>query len=256
MCPNSIFSRLTTAAFAAGLVALLARPAAAEDLRLGRPSVFSPKASAVEGPSLSTFANSALTMGYLSPAYGAMTLGLPSGPLSPRALNGMNGGLGLLRAFEMGGKYTTPVSIGRIGVYGSYSERPSLLALTPSTSWTLGGTVGYGGFYLRAGVNEVAAVGPLLGLQGMQAGVGYELGGLDLRVTYLTSQAVGTAEREIDSKQWSIGGIYNITSRIRLNADAFYGVGENRGSALSVQPPSASGAPPGTGARVGVQLRF
>ncbi len=47
-------------------------------------------------------------------------------------------------------------------------------------------------------------------------------------------------EREIDSKQWSIGGIYNITSRIRLNADAFYGVGENRGSALSVQPPLTS----------------
>jgi hypothetical protein len=254
MCPNSIFSRLTTAALAVALVALLARPAAAEDLRLGRSSVFAPSPAASQGPSLSTFANSALTIGYLSPAYGAMALGIPSGPLSPRALNGMNGGLGLLRAFELGGKYTTPVSIGRIGIYGSYSERPSILALTPSTTWSLGGTVGYGGFYLRAGVNEVAAVGPLLGLQGMQAGFGYELGGLDLRVTYLTSQGVGGVEREIDSKQWSIGGIYNITSRIRLNADAFYGVGENRGSALSVQPPLTS--PPGTGARVGVQLRF
>ena len=46
--------------------------------------------------------------------------------------------------------------------------------------------------------------------------------------------------------------------RIRVNADAFYGE-ENRGTLLSaaptvLAPPTAS--PPGTGARVGVQLRF
>lgn len=249
MCRNWIFSRLTAAAFAVGLVALLTRPAAAEDVRLGRPSAFAPAVALPKGATLSTFANTGLAVGYLTPA-GSLSLA----PLSSRALNGMNSGLGLARALDVGGKYTMPVSIGRIGVFGEHSERASILALTPATAWNFGASLGYAGFYLRGGVSETAAVGPLLGIQGMQAGLGYEVGGLDLRVTYLTTQGVGGAEREIDSKQWSVGGIYNITSHIRLNADAFYGVGESRGSALAVQPPL--GAPPGTGARVGVQLRF
>ena len=254
MCRNWIFSRLTAVAFAAGLLALLTRPAAAEDLRLGRSSAFSQAAASAQGSTLSAFANSGLVIGYLTPAYSAGAIGQPA-LLSPRSLNGMNSGAGLVRALDVGGKYTMPVSIGRIGLFGEHTERPSILALTPSTSWNFGASVGYGGFYLRGGVNEVAAVGPLLGIQGVQAGFGYEVGDLDVRVTYLTSQGIGGgAEREIDSKQWSIGGIYNITSRIRLNADAFYGMGENRGSAMMIQPPMAS--PPGTGARVGVQLRF
>ena len=252
MCRNWIFSRRTAAALAVGLVALLARPAAAEGLRLGRPSAFAPIAVLPKGATLSTFSNNGLAVGYLTPAYGGGLLGLA--PPSSRVLNGMNSGLGLARALDVGGKYTMPVSIGRLGVFGEHSERASILALTPATAWNFGASLGYAGFYLRGGVSETAAVGPLLGIQGMQAGFGYEVGGLDLRVTYLTTQGVGGAEREIDSKQWSVGGMYNITSHIRLNADAFYGVGETRGSALAVQPPL--GAPPGTGARVGVQLRF
>lgn len=248
MCPNRIFSRLTAAAFAAGLIALMSHPAAAEDLRLGRAAVAPPSQTTV-----SAFSNSRLAIGYLAPGFSSSSMGL----LPARTLNGMNSGLGLARALDVGGKFTTPVSIGRIGLFGEHSERPSLLALTPSTSWNFGATAGYAGFYVSGGVRETAAVGPMLGVQGMQAGLGYEMGDLDVRVSYLTAQSVGTAEREIDSKQWSIGGIYNITSRIRLNADAFYGVGDVRGTALAVQPPSVvTGAPPGTGARVGVQLRF
>lgn len=251
MCPNRIFSRLTAAAFAVGLIALITRSAAAEDVRPGR-SVITTSASGID---LQATPDSALTIGYLTPAYGAGTLGmLPSTLLSSRSLSGMKMGWGLARALATGGKYTMPVSIGRLGVFGEHTERPSILALTPTTSWNFGGSVGYRGFYLQGGVSEVAAIGPLVGIQGMQAGFGYEVGNLDVRVTYLTSQSVGPAEHEIDGKQWSIGGIYNITSHIRLNADAFYGVGETRGSALSAQPPLAS--PPGTGARVGVQLRF
>jgi hypothetical protein len=251
MCPNRIFSRLTAAAFAAGLVAFVgALPAAAEELRLGGPALVSSSESAAL--TMSSFANSALSVGFLAPSFSSSSMGL----VPARSLNGMNSGYGLARALDVGGKFTAPVSIGRIGIYGEHSERPSMLALTPSTAWNFGASLGYAGFYLSGGVREASAVGPLLGIQGMQAGFGYGVGDLDVRVTYLTAQSVGTAEREIDSKQWSIGGIYNITSRIRLNADAFYGVGESHGTALSVQPPSMTGAPPGTGARVGVQLRF
>jgi len=255
MCPNSIFSRPTMAVLAAGMMALLARPVAAEDLRAPRAPAVSQAPSIFSGATLSAYAKSFLTPGYLTPAYGVGALGVsPSGLWSSRAVNGMSTGLGLARSLEVGGKFTMPVSIGRIGVFGAQAERPSLLTLTPSTSWNLGASFSYAGLYVRGGFNEAAAIGPLLGIQGIHAGMGYEFGDLDLRVTYLTLQATGAAEREIDGKQWSIGGIYNITSRIRLNADAFYGVGETRGTALSAQPPLTS--PPGTGARVGVQLRF
>jgi hypothetical protein len=132
-----------------------------------------------------------------------------------------------------------------------------MLSLSPATSWDFGATVGYAGFYLRGGVNETAPLGPLLGLQGLQAGFGYEIGAFDVRVTYAASQGMGLAERAIDSRQWTIGGIYQITPRIRVNADAFYGA-ENRGTSLAAVPTvlPAAAAPPGTGARVGVELRF
>ena len=218
-------------------------PAMAADLRLGRASIFSSVAAS----------DSTLTIGYFTPAYGAVTLGVsPSTPLLAQTFSGMTGGLA--QAFDIGANYTTPVSVGRVGVFGAYDERPSILALTPTTAWNFGASVGYAGFYVRGGVNEAAPMGPRLGTQGLEAGFGYEIGSLDLRLTYLASQSVGLAEREIDSKQWAVGGIYQITPRIRVNADAFYGVGESNRAALAVQPPMSS--PPGTGARVGVQLRF
>lgn len=154
--------------------------------------------------------------------------------------------------------YSSPLFVGRVGVFGAYDERQSMLSLSPASSWNFGATVGYAGFYVRGGVNETAPLGPLLGLQGLQAGFGYEIGSFDVRLTYAASQGMGLAERAIDSRQWTIGGIYQITPRIRVNADAFYGA-ENRGTTLAaaptvLAPPTAS--PPGTGARVGVQLRF
>jgi len=232
MCPTLKFSRFWTTAAAVALFVCALQPAnAAESLRMGRPSLFSP---------VTAFPGGVLTIGYFTPAYGEVTLNVsPSGQLSARTLS------------------SDLVSIGRIGVFAGYDERPSVLALSPTTSWNFGASVGYAGFYVRGGVNEAAPIGPLLGTQGLQAGFGYEIGALDLRMTYLTSQhmglGVGAAEREIDSQQWAIGGIYQITSRIRLNADAFYGVGETKGTPVAVSPLNA---PPGTGARVGVELRF
>ena len=232
MCSALKVSRFLTAAIAVSLAALTAHQAsAAEPFRFGRPSLFSP---------VTAFPGGILTIGYLTPGYGEVTLNVsPSGQLLARTVS------------------SDLVSIGRIGVFGGYNDRPSVLALAPTTSWNFGASVGYAGFYVRGGVNEAAPVGPLMGLQGLQAGFGYEIGALDLRMTYLTSQhmalGVGAAEREIDSQQWAVGGIYQITSRIRLNADAFYGVGETKGTPVAVSPLNA---PPGTGARVGVELRF
>lgn len=243
MCLNPFLARLMTTALAVVLLAAAARAEAAEELRLARDSAFSPV--------LTAFTNGTLTIGYLTPAYGAVSLGVsPAAPLSARTT---------LSGLDVGGSYTTPLIVlgpagGRIGVFGAYDERPSIWALTPATSWNLGASVGYAGFYLRGGVNESAAVGPLLGIQGLQAGFGYEIGALDLRLSYLASQGAGVGEQEIDSRQWAIGGMYQITPRIRLNADAFYGISDGRGTPLAILPPLT--APPGTGARVGVELRF
>ena len=244
MCLKRFLSPIVATVFAVGSVAFGFRPVAAEELRLGRaPDLL---------PAISAFSSSTFTIGYLTPAFGALSLRMsPVTPASVRTVNGLG------QTFDVGGTYTKPVSVlgqagGRVGVFGAYDAHLSILALTPATSWNFGASVGYAGFYVRGGVNESAAVGPLLGIQGLEAGLGYEVGSLDLRVTFLTAQAVGVAQGEIDSRQWAIGGIYQITPTIRLNADAFYG--DVHGAALAISPPLAS--PPGTGARVGVALRF
>ncbi len=234
MCPALNTTRLLTTAAAVGLFACVQTAAAADTA--GRPGAVTS----------SLTAENTLTIGYLTPAFGAGTLGVAS------AARSLNSGSAWSPAFE---GYTAPAFTGTVGIFGNYDQHRSVLALNPASSWNFGATVGYAGFYLRGGVNETAPVGPLLGLQGLQAGFGYEVGSFDFRLTYLASQGIGlTTEREIDNRQWSIGGIYQITPRIRVNADAFYGsANENRNSSLAVMP---SSAPPGTGARVGVELRF
>jgi len=111
-------------------------------------------------------------------------------------------------------------------------------------------------FMSAASVSDAQQSGLFLRTQGWQAGFGFETGALDLRLTYAISQSapgLHTIERELDSQQWTIGGIYQISSHLRLNADAFYGPHENRGALYAA--PTAQ-APQGTGARVGIQLRF
>ena len=233
MCPALNKTRYLATAAAVGLFACV-QTAAAETA-----------AQPVAVTSTLTAENT-LTISYLTPAFGAGTLGVSA------AARTLNGGSAWAQAFK---GYSAPMFTGRVGVFGTYNQHQPSLAVNPTTSWNFGATVGYAGFYVRGGVNESAPVGPLLGLQGLQAGFGYEIGSFDFRLAYLASQGIGlTTEREIDSHQWSIGGIYQITPRIRVNADAFYGsADENRNSSLAVMP---SSAPPGTGARVGVELRF
>ena len=197
-------------------------------------------------------------VGYLTPANRSVAFGaLPGEPFAGDVLNGMSGGLALADAFDIAGKYTADLYGGRIGLYGGYADRPSTLSLVPDTAWNFGASVGFAGFYVRGGISDVTSVGYLQGIQGWEAGFGYETGNFDLRLTYAASQSAGDldlVEHQLDSKQWTLGGDYQITPRLRLNANAFYDMRNNGLRALSVVPTMAT--PQGTGARVGVQLRF
>ena len=206
----------------------------------------------------STFSISAFetpTVGYLTPSMRSVAFGALPG--EPTSLNGATGGLVLADAFDIAGKYTADLYGGRIGFYGGYADRPSTLALTPDTAWNFGALVGYAGFYVRGGISDMTTVGYVQDVEGWEAGFGYETGNLDLRLTYAASQSVGelgAVERQLDSKQWTLGGDYQVTPRLRLNANAFYDIRDSGFAVLSFVPTTA--APQGTGARVGVQLRF
>ncbi len=247
-----------------GIVAVLglaafATPALSADMRAGDLSAF--VATSADSEIVSTLTVSAfesVTMGYLTPANRSVAFGaLPGEPLSLNVLNGMSGGFALADAFDIAGTYTADLRGGRFGLYGGYADRPSTLSLQPDSAWSVGASLGYAGFYVRGGISDMTAVGFLQNVEGWEAGFGYETGNLDLRLTYAASQSagdLGSAAHQIDSKQWTLGGDYKISSSLRLNADAFYDMRSSGLPALFAAPTMAT--PQGTGARVGVQLRF
>jgi hypothetical protein len=156
-------------------------------------------------------------------------------------------------------EYTASAYGGNVGLFGERAEMPSLFALAPASTWNMGGSLGYAGFYLRAGLSGTPALGPIQRTQGWQAGLGFATGGLDVRLTFLTAQTgnFASGETEMESQRWTLGGIYRLSSSLRLNADAFYGLRDSRtGMFFTPQPAAGTQAPQGTGARVGVQLRF
>jgi hypothetical protein len=156
-------------------------------------------------------------------------------------------------------EYTASAYGGNVGLFGERAEISSLFALAPASAWNMGGSLGYAGFYLRAGLSGTPALGPFQRTQGWQAGLGFATGGLDVRLTFLTAQTgnFASGETEMESQRWTLGGIYRLSSSLRLNADAFYGLRDSRtGMFFTPQPAAGTQAPQGTGARVGVQLRF
>lgn len=191
-----------------------------------------------------------LTMGTLSPAFGSVTLGV-----SPAAAtNGL-----WIGGQDVSGGFVTSLYGSQVGLFGGYADRPAPFAQGLATSWNLGASVGYGGFYLRGGFSDVAERGLVDAWQTWQAGFGYGTGSLDLRVTYVSSDAVTPAARSIgglDTNQWMIGGIYQISPGIRVNADAFYGTRKQATPYGRLSATPGATAPQGAGARVGVQLRF
>jgi predicted porin len=237
--------RFFSAAMVVAAFAWAASPAQALEMRVGDASVVA--VSAPQPLITSSFSSiNALTAG-VTPA--AATSGMPA----------TSGGLGLAGVTDAGGETTARVYGGDVGVFAGMAERPSIFAPTTATAWNVGGSLGYAGFYLRAGLMATSPLGPLQGTQGWQAGFGFTSGALDLRLTYLTALTgnFGMAERELDSQQWKLGGIYRLSETIRLNADAFYGLRDSK-SGMFFTPQAAAGnqAPQGTGARVGIQLRF
>src|SRR5690606_18222773 len=119
-----------------------------------------------------------LRIGYQSPANGDFSLGAPL--VGGRAL----GGLGVANAQDVSARFSTSLLGGDIGFFGGYADQPSALALSPVSTWNFGATVGYAGVYLLGGVSDTAAFGPFLGREGWAAGFGYEIGAVDLRLTY------------------------------------------------------------------------
>lgn len=209
-----------------------------------------PAADAAPPPKseLSVSSNNSLRIGYQSPVVGAFSLGAPVVGRRPV------GGLGIASAQDVSARYSTHVFGGDVGVFGGYADRPSTLSLSPISSWNFGATVGYAGVYVLGGVSDSAAFGPFLGREGWAAGFGYDMGSVDLRLTYATEGSdLASMDRAPDTQQITLGGIYSISPRFSLNAETFYS-GRERG-VLYLSAPNAK-TPQGTGARVGLQLRF
>jgi len=147
---------------------------------------------------------------------------------------------------------------GEVGLFGGYNDRPTVFESVPTTGWNVGASLGYAGFYVRAGISDSGANSvPTFALdthQGWLAGLGFRTGGLNLRLTYMAAQSSNLTGAEEDSRTWMIGGIYQLTPRIRLNADAF----TSRDLRTLGAVPSLNNAatPQGNGARLGIQLRF
>lgn len=195
-----------------------------------------------------------LTLGSLSPTYGSMTIGLstPTSALTPATATSLRGGQ------DIAGGYATTVYGSQVGVFGGYADRPTTFAPEPATSWNLGALVGYAGFYVRGAFTDVVEHGLVDTWTSWQAGFGYATGNVDLRLSYVQSDASAGMARTIgglDSSQWMLGGDYQVTPLIRFNADAFYGLRD--AAVLGLRSVSSGAvAPQGSGARVGVQLRF
>jgi hypothetical protein len=197
--------------------------------------------------------NSEPTIGTLTPAYGMVTL--PMSATDP--VSYLAGTSSLIQDFAA--RYSTSIYGGEVGVFARVADRPLLWASEASSAYNLGASVGYAGFYVQGalmGFNDNALMRNFQSWQSWQAGFGYGIGAFDVRLTY--SMGEGSAafnnNRSIDNNQWMLGGIYQLSPGIRFNADAFVGSRFSSPGLSSAQPGTST--PQGTGARVGVQLRF
>jgi len=219
---------------------LAAAPARADDTRL------------VGNQQIAT-ADSNLTIGALSPVYGLITLPVPAGDPLPGRLMG-----GAVLGQDMAARYSTSVYGGELGVFARVADRPVLLSTDSTTAFNLGASVGYAGFYFQGaytGLNDNNVLRSLQSWESWQAGLGFGGGAFDVRLTYAIGQATPAfAGRSFDNSQWMLGGIYQLTPGIRFNADAFTGSRLVSPGVASAAP--GASAPQGTGARVGVQLKF
>jgi hypothetical protein len=247
-----MFARFAATAFVLLTVLALSLTASAADVRTRQMGTDAPKSVPI---SVSVFQP---TTGYMTPSFGGSTLGvmpgshIPTGPVS--------GILSPTNYSDFAAAYKVGVMGGQVGLFGGYNSRANMLETTPTNGWTFGASVGYAGFYLRAGVSSDAAVAASKIVnetnRGWLAGLGYEFGAFDIRFTYMAAEPIGFTDRDVVSRLWMIGGIYQLSPRVRVNADAFTSNRDFRSTATVLTAPANAAAPQGTGARVGVQLRF
>lgn len=192
-----------------------------------------------------TLTNPELTIGYTLPALGTFTLDADD-PTS-RLFNGLTASSDPILNSESYGSYATSVFGGQVGVFGGMTDQQSAFALDTTTSRTIGASVGYAGFYLRGAYQDAGPDAFLESRSAWQAGLGFGSGDFDVRVTYVQSAFAQGGPTELEGKQWMIGGLLQLTPSILLNANAFY---------IDRELAMPTVEPPGTGARVGVQLRF
>ena len=145
------------------------------------------------------------------------------------------------------GSYATSFMGGQFGLFGGVKDQQSAFSMELTTSRTVGASVGYAGFYVRGAYQDAGPDGLLDSRRAWQAGLGYGSGDFDVRVTYVESAFVQGSPTELEGKQWMIGGLVQVTPSILLNANAY--IVDRELAMPTVEPP-------GTGARVGVQLRF
>lgn len=208
-----------------------------EDTAIDLPVSFTVPAEAMADPEL--------TIGYTLPALGTFNLDaneaasswsspLPQTPDQPFNTEGY-------------GSFATSVFGGQVGVFGGMTDQQNAFALESTTSRTIGASVGYAGFYLSGAYQDAGPDVFLEGRRAWQAGLGFGSGDFDVRVTYAQSAFAQGGPTELEGKQWMIGGLVQLTPSILLNANAF--IADRELAMPTVEPP-------GTGARVGVQLRF
>jgi hypothetical protein len=194
-----------------------------------------------------------LTIGTLSPVYGMITLPVSANDPIQAELVASN-----VLGQDFAARYSTSIYGGQVGVFARFSDRPVFLSTDSSKAFNLGASVGYAGFYFQgavAGLNDNSLARSLQSWQSVQAGLGYGGDAFDVRLTYAIGESTPAfAGRSFDNTQWMLGGIYQFTPGIRFNADAFVGTRLVSPGVASAAP--GTSAPQGTGARVGVQLRF
>jgi hypothetical protein len=248
-----MFRRVASTAFILLTVLASGLSASAAEVQTGKIGTEQAKA-----PTVTTSVFEPIITRSMTPALGRGTLGvlpdahIPEGPLA--------GALTPPTYPDFAASAKVGVMGGEFGVFSGYNSRANLFESAPTTGWNFGASVGYAGFYLRAGVSSDAAEAAARIVndsnRGWLAGLGYEFGAFDLRLTYMASTPIGITDRDVVSRLWMIGGIYQLSPRIRLNADAFTGNRDFRNGATVLTMPVNSAAPQGTGARVGVQLKF
>ncbi|MGB1876533.1 MAG: porin [Rhodospirillaceae bacterium] len=185
-----------------------------------------------------------LTIGYTLPTLGIFGLDLEA---SSETWTDSSMSLAQRVADDAYGSYATSFKGGQFGVFGGVKDEQSAFAMELTTSRTVGASVGYAGFYVRGAYQDSGPDGLLDGRRAWQAGLGYGSSDFDVRLTYVESAFVQGSPTELEGKQWMIGGLVQVTPSILLNANAY--IVDRELAMPTVEPP-------GTGARVGVQLRF